>query len=154
MNNLQIERICNGNRRIREHFLGCYPADRIPSKAEIRQYPASFIMNTEKASEQGEHWTAVYAGGPEREVCYFDSFAMGLEQKEGGKLKQLLDTFPKIRKSSRPFQSPFSKVCAHYCIAFLYHLSGGDSFDTFISKLNTCGNSDLYVYKLVNKMII
>ena len=131
MDNFEIERICLANKEIRRHFLGCFPADRIPLKKEIRHYPASFISNTEKANKQGEHWTAVYVRGPEREVYYFDSFALGLEEKEG-RLKQFLGTFPKLKKSPHPFQSPFSDVCAQYCLTFLFHLSSGNTFDSFI----------------------
>ncbi|KAL3115201.1 hypothetical protein niasHT_016412 [Heterodera trifolii] len=57
MNNVQIERMLSTCQTTRECFRGCFPVDRIPKMIELQQrhrpFPASLIINTDEARQEG-----------------------------------------------------------------------------------------------------
>ena len=60
-------------------FLGTFPRDQLPTV--IKRRPSGLIVNTDTASEPGEHWVAIYLAN---DSCgeYFDSFGLPPLHKE------------------------------------------------------------------------
>ena len=131
----------------RKYYQGCYASDKIPNIENLR-FPASLIFNLDEAKNEGSHWTCVFING-RKEANYFDSYA----QQPEGDIKEFLNKFNKLRMNQYPYQSLTSDVCGHYCIVFLYYFSLGHTYDTFLKKLNTSENPDLFVKLIVNKML-
>ena len=132
-----------------KHFMGCFPADRIPQKVLIRRYPASMVINLDPVRKEGSHWVAAFIPNAST-IYYFDSLAM----EPSGHIADFLKTFSHVEKNIHVYQNPFSTFCGHYTIAFLYHLSHGYTFSQFIKLLDShVPNSDHFVQKFVNKLI-
>jgi hypothetical protein len=97
-------------------FIGTYPRDLLP-KNPIKIRPCALIINTDKASEPGEHWVAIYLS---KENCaeYFDSF--GFTPYHTDILKFLSrNNIKKIIYNVKQLQSVMSKTCGAYCVLFV-----------------------------------
>ena len=92
---------------------------------------------------------AVFARGREMPIYYFDSICLPVPPF----ILAFLNCFPKWLKNSRPYQSPLFDTCGHHCISFVYFLSLGYPFDAYLNLLERSHNPDLFVKKLVNKLV-
>ena len=123
-------------------FIGAYALDKIPI---IRTYPSSIIVNTQKHTEPGEHWVAIYYVSPQ--LCYyFDSFGFGPLQSE---IQKRLSS--KCYYNTRQIQPFSSYTCGLYCIYFLYYIRVF-SFDSFVSLFYP--NNYLFNDKLLHKLTL
>jgi len=112
-------------------YYGTYPRDILP---QYIPNDSGIIINTDKSTQSGEHWVAVYKSTNGIPV-YFDSFG-------------LIPTRPEIVKFIKDntsmgwfynainFQSIFSDTCGLYCIYFLTNYFNGGSFETFRAVFN------------------
>lgn len=149
MNNITIQKILEANPQTARVFKGCSPCDLLPDPLTL-EYPAAFIVNLDSHELDGSHWVGVYAYGKKRDVYYFDSLALPLNDT----IKNtFLFKFPKFIANTIAFQNPLSNACAHYCICFVYFLSIGYTFEQFLDMLSNCNNTDLFVRYIVNKII-
>lgn len=148
MDNITIQKILASNPLTNRVFKGCFPCDLLPNPLTL-QYPAAFIVNLDSHELDGSHWVSVYAYAMEKEVIYFDSLALPVNDIIE---KTFLCKFPKTITNTIAFQSPFAKTCAHYCICFIHFLSTGFSFEQFINMLCKCNNTDAFVRYFVNKI--
>ena len=134
----QINRELNG---INE-FIGTFACDQLNLKKKLPR-PFALVINTDKISERGEHWTAIFAqinGEPE----YFDSFGFPPLIKE---VQMFLDLNCSNHwyYSSNSIQHPFSMTCGQFCIKFIKHRHYGNDLKSFISKFcsTTAHNDDI-----------
>ena len=105
-------------------FIGVFPADQIPKKHELFRYslPFCYIVNTDPASEPGEHWVTVYHanGGV---VEFFDSYGNNYDYYSNLQF----DVYP-TKFNTVSLQSPGAYVCGHYCLYFILKRSRGTDF--------------------------
>ena len=114
------------NRKLRHvnGFVGVFPKNQLPV---IRSCPASFVFNTDPASEPGKHWIAVLI--LEEQIEYFD--ATGRYPVITSYLKK--HEKPVLFNHCR-VQSPYSIACGLFCVDFI--LRSGESFCEIISSFS------------------
>ena len=61
-------------------FMGTYPRDMLPDARNCR-LPFGLIVNTDKASDPGTHWIAIYVDNAGHGT-YFDSFGLAPQHSE------------------------------------------------------------------------
>ena len=110
-------------------FIGVFPRDRLPSPPPS-SFPFSLIMNTDKASQPGKHWVAVYC--TEKTCEYFDSFGLPPLYHELSKLYNNRKLF----WSSRCIQHPQSRTCGEFCISFVKSQSKGLTYSQYIKQFS------------------
>jgi len=90
-------------------FLGVFARDRVPLQPK---YPSGIILNTDKQTEEGEHWLAIYYDN-DGYAEFFDSF---------GKHPSYYNMEAYMNKTSRKWNhntiqlQSFSNFCGHYCL--------------------------------------
>lgn len=137
MDNFKIESILKKHPKASKNFLGVYCSTNIPF-SDI--YPFSFIVNTDKCGNPGEHWVACFVPNPDT-IEYFDSYG----ELPNSDISKYLLTFNKILFNCFKIQSIFSDVCGNYCIYFVIQRSSKISFEKILSKLKKLSNPDLFV---------
>ena len=129
-------------------WLGVFARDKLPEmKHECR--PFALVLNTDPGSKPGQHWLAIFGplNGP---IELFDSF--GLAPSSYG-LASLYPTHSRIQ-----LQSPFSALCGHYCIYFIYKRSKSlsaielNSFHGIVDSLKKIQVRDDHVKSFVNDL--
>lgn len=158
-------------------YLGVFPSDFTPYHQLLSSNDRSLIsfciVNTDPASEPGQHWVAFFRSGKEAPLEFFDSYGEPPETYgfplNSSNLNSNI-TSP-IKFSSRLLQDYGSSVCGHYCILFLYirlsllnsaHVtpssnSSSDDFATSISIIAHLSPSpktrDLAVLKAITHLL-
>lgn len=115
-------------------FLGVFAADEAPTELPRNSdfYPCAFVINTDVASEPGQHWVACYVTSPKSVVEFFDSYG---NLPTAYPNLRVSDIARQIRRSSTvSFQSLRSLVCGHYCVFYLCKRSSGWS-STYIRNV-------------------
>jgi hypothetical protein len=92
------------------HWLGVFARDKVPQIANIKEYPCTFIANTDTSNQPGMHWVAFFLDSPYH-VEFFDSY--GFPSFVYG------FTYPVHSYSPLCLQSDKSNVCGHYCIFYV-----------------------------------
>jgi hypothetical protein len=100
-----LERYCG------DVFIGVFARDQLPT---VSRRPALLVANTDRHTQPGEHWIAMYFG-TDSEGEYFDSF--GLDPHIDF-VQYLNKNCVKWTRSDRQLQSTISSFCAHYCIFY------------------------------------
>jgi len=145
MNGYKITQILNSNPKTRQIFRGCFPCDLIPTN-DIRE--SVYIVNLDSRGKKGSHWITIYISF--NKIYYFDSLALPISYCI---FNSFLKNFSYIKRNVKPYQSPLAKTCAHHCISLTYFLSQGLSFEDYLKLLDTKQNPDLFVVKIVNKLL-
>ena len=57
MNSFEIYKIIKNDKFASKNFIGVFARDQLPKKIK---FPSSFIINTDKSNEPGEHWLAIF----------------------------------------------------------------------------------------------
>jgi hypothetical protein len=152
MNAAQIEAILGRcHPKMQKHFLGCFPADRLPPKSDLHNFPSCMVINLDPARKEGSHWVAAIVTNPNT-VLYWDSLAMAPK----GKIADFLAEFGKKEWNKLAYQNPLTNTCGHFCITFLYYISILNyTYKKFLSLLNANSNpfADAFVQKFLNKLI-
>lgn len=109
--------------RTNRYFAGVFPCDRLPRGSFGREdWPCCLVINTDSATEGGEHWVGVYidAWG---EGIYFDSY--GWEPID----PRIIDFLERSTRTwycnTQTIQSPWSEKCAYFCLYFLTKAAQG-----------------------------
>lgn len=110
-----------------KHFVGVFPADRIP---EVKEIPASFVVNTDRHDEPGTHWVAIILK-PGQKVVYFDPLGFPPLQP------QIHDYVTQvgrngIKYNSVTLQNPDGVACGYYTVSFIKWFSAGKSLSQFV----------------------
>lgn len=112
------------------HFIGVFPCDRLPQK--INKYPATLIVNTDGASEPGEHWVAILlmAG---RRAEFFCPFGFPPLVPE---LQQFLGRHASagLTYNQCTMQDINSTLCGDYCICFVRCVARGQQLRQFVTR--------------------
>lgn len=146
LNTNQILELIHHDQYSRQNFIGVFPRNFLPKRLK---YPCSFIINTDPADKEGQHWLAFYFD--QNKHCeFFDSYG---NSPLFYKLEKYI--FEHSLSSSfnhTPLQSNFSRLCGYYCCLFIFFRSRGLKLDDL---LETFGNSqivnDLTLYNVLNK---
>ena len=107
--------------------------DKIPKPFSL---PTALIINTDMSKYgDGEHWVAIYVD-KKKNVFYFDSFGVILDPIYQN-IVSWGECFSSMLYNKRHLQHPFSTLCGGYCVMFIFCMSNGYSFSSF---LNLFGN--------------
>ena len=97
-------------------FVGVFACDKIPDfKSNI-----SMIINTDKSSEPGEHWVAIYIG--RNTIYFFDSIGRdidGFSDPFRTYIKNMSRDF-KVKVESRLLQNFLSNTCGYWCVYYIF----------------------------------
>jgi hypothetical protein len=108
------------------HFLGCFPLDRLPPFPTT--FPKSMIINTQTSAQTGEHWVAVVL--TETKCYYFDSFALPIIKPN---IHMYLEPhYKNICYLDIRIQDIASNYCGAYCVCFVLHVRDDVTYDNFI----------------------
>ena len=144
MNSLQISKIIYSDKYSKKIFLGVLARDELPQKVK---WPCSFILNTDKSTEPGQHWLAInYSSHGKCE--FFDSLGFGPDFYDLTKF--LTNTSNSYEYNKNSIQSIFSEYCGYYCVLFLLIRSRNYSFRKFLMFFD---KNTLFNDKLIEKLI-
>ena len=123
MNSQQLEQALARNAVTGESFRGVFAADRI---VPLDPLPGHCVINTDKSTENGSHWIAVYQEKP-GVVETFDSFGRDFSSYH-------VNYFEKHRivKQSHQLQANTSTVCGQYCLFFLLRRCSGEKYANIV----------------------
>jgi hypothetical protein len=108
------------------HFLGCFPLDRLPPFPTT--FPKSMIINTQTSAQTGEHWVALVL--TETRCYYFDSFALPIIKPN---IHMYLEPhYKNICYLDIRIQDIASNYCGAYCVCFVLHVRDDVTYDKFI----------------------
>lgn len=129
-------------------FIGTFACDQLPLR-KINSRPFSLVINTDKKTDSGEHWTAIYVpsnGEPE----YFDSFGF---PPLIGTVQNFLEKNSSSHwmYSANSIQHPFSMSCGQFCTAFIKHRSNGKNYQSFISMFSNDTTKNDIILRKINK---
>jgi hypothetical protein len=142
MNTNQINRYLNSNKRTKQFFHGTYALDILP---KCKSFPCALVVNMDRSEDPGSHWCSIWANSPAK-AFYFDSYG---EEPPPLLRSYLLKNFKIVKYNTVSFQSLASSTCAYYCIAFIYLMSVGMHFDSFLNILGRQSNPDYFVHNFV-----
>lgn len=111
-------------------FKGTYASDKLPL-IKFTQRPIAFVMNTQKHTEKGEHWVALYIN--ENNIAeYMDSFGF---EPICCRIKKFcsLNGIDKILVNKNWLQFILSDTCGKYCALFIRMRCKGFTFQQFIN---------------------
>ena len=147
MNTHQIDSLLSNESK----FKGSCPCDLIP---DIKEQEYSVIVNTDNASKEGEHWTAIVI---DHDTVYFmDSFGRNYNNKSFPKdYRQLLRELfigKKVVYNDRVLQSFQSNACAEFCIFFIKKFYEGVPFSSIFRSFtdDLCSNDKKVVLFVKN----
>lgn len=123
MNTEELLRCVQSDNVVRQSFKGVFPRDELPKKV-VKQFPVSYIVNTDASGQEGKHWVAIYLENGER-GDFFDSY--------GNPPSWLAVEFVKFLKrnvygysyNDKRLQGYYSTVCGQFCLFYLYHRCRG-----------------------------
>ena len=163
MDSKQIEKILWADKWTQKGFLGCFPADRIPTT--ITKYPCSLVINLDTSKKPGTHWVAAYCENGST-IYYFDSFGSlnciyppflkpspYCISGPNTTIYDFLNRFDSVTTNKFIYQSIFADTCAHYCIYFIHAMSIGIPFSKIVSILDTQHDPNNFVSNFVNNIV-
>lgn len=147
MNSLEIANILSHYKYTRGLFCGVYARDRVP--VQPPRYPCCFILNTDSASKEGEHWLAIFYD-QDGNAEFFDSYGQHPSQY---RLESYLEqTSRGWTYNKKQLQHYFSIYCGHYCCLFLMFRCNNYTLNEFLSKFSNCQlNNDMIIKDLIKR---
>ena len=123
MNTEELLRSVLSDDVVRRTFGGVLPRDKLPKKI-LKDFPVSFIVNTDTGRGPGKHWVAFYLENRHYGE-FFDSYGYRPEHlaKEFGTF--LSKNVENWEHNRRKLQGDFSTVCGQYCLFFLHRRCRG-----------------------------
>ena len=132
-------------------YLGTFPARVLP-KQEKKCY--SWISNIDVHGKEEKHWIGWFVN--DDKVCFFDSFGRSPDDITLPiNFRTFADNFKVIQFSQRRIQRWNSVACGYFCIHFIYVLSLGLDYGSFLkdySRSNFEAN-DYFAVNFVNSII-
>jgi hypothetical protein len=132
----------------RKSFCGVVPYDKLPIK-KLRR-PCSIIINTQKSTEPGEHWVAIYL--PRRgKIEYFDSYGF----------RPTIDKIYHLIKlnginyvhNDKTIQGVDSKNCGLFTLFYIYFRARGYSIKQYLKFFITNKiHNDIFIKNLFNRI--
>lgn len=148
MDTLQLNRVMNKYKWMRDEFCGVIPIDFLPTERVKR--PCSFIVNTDSSSLPGKHWFAIYLT-KNGLIEYFDSF--GIKPLNNEVYDFLKINGNKWTYNKFQIQDINSSSCGKICALFLAYRNKGLKYRDFVNifSKNTQIN-ELIVKRLYKKL--
>ena len=132
-------------------YLGAFPACVFP-KTKKKRY--SWISNTDVHGEKGKHWIGWFVD--DDTVCFFDSFGPSPNDSTLPiNFRTFANNFKVIQFSGRRVQRWNSVTCGYFCIHFIYVLSLGLNYSSFLNDYSRSNFevNDNFVINFVNSII-
>ena len=127
MDTLEIESVLASDQFTAPSFNGVFACDRLPQKI---RFPCSLVANTDPHGRPGRHWIAIHYEKNGNAEC-FDSYGL----PPMGRIKEFFESHGRNHKYNQvTLQGPRSKVCGHYCIAYLTRRCQGESFKDIVDS--------------------
>lgn len=130
----------------KSHYLGVYPADRLPQRVSL---PCAIIVNMDKSTNPGSHWVAIYIDkhGVGEFFCSFGNPPINSHHFKFIKRNSLHWTFNKTK-----LQCFSSTVCGQYCIFYLFCKIRGFSLKHILSYFSKeCLKNDTLIKTFYKK---
>ena len=122
--------LAKDDRELRPYFRAVFPADQVP--LVFKKRVNAFIVNTDPASQPGEHWLALWTEGTTSEV--FDSYGLPLSTYKNPTLQAWLSQWKEIISSDQTSQAMAIFTCGHYALFFLKAKARHASFQDFLAQ--------------------
>ena len=149
MNTIQVKNAIIQKLYARNCFAGVFAIDILPIKLVKR--PTCFILNTEKSTENGSHWIALYlpSRGP---IEYFDSFGVKPINNE---IYEFINLNGKhYIYNGKQIQHNTSKTCGKYCVIFILFRNKGLTYNKFLNMFsNNTNYNETLIKTLFDKII-
>jgi hypothetical protein len=117
-----------------KHFLGVYPSD-IQPQLNTKIYKFSIIFNTEKHTQKGSHFIAIFAD--KYDFHYFDSYG---EDCSNTDIKKFIIKNLKRREYSynkKCIQDDKSLFCGFFCLSFILHRNKNISIKKYLENFSS-----------------
>ena len=118
MNTKQLLDVLQHDSFTRTVFQSVVPADNLPRR--ILKRPQGFIVNTDDSTKKGSHWVAMYFT-QDGKAEFFDSYGQDPDFYSQGFETFLQNNSMTFAWTKRVLQSPWSRVCGHYCLFYALH---------------------------------
>ena len=90
------------------------------------------VYNLDPSNKGGSHWIATYTDIPGHRTYYFDSYGMKPPNQIARFMRSLTLQDPQMKLEYNSKRHQFgNSECGMYCLAFLIHMIGGESFKKF-----------------------
>lgn len=133
MNTLQLIQVMEQDFKSRGKFCGVYASDNLPSV--IESYPCGLIVNTDKETESGSHWVAMYFPTKDRGE-FFDSYGNSPDFYRKN-FKTFLDGHSRTWiYNSRCLQSLTSSTCGQFCLYFVINRNHGKTLSLIVNSFS------------------
>lgn len=160
MNSLEITRYLRHNKFTKQYFVGCYPIDKLPTRANANKLQL-FVVNVSESTQKGLHWflIAVYPTGrlPKQQLTHHPDQILIYDSCVTNIFKSnffIEEFFDRNKRSYIIFnrcktQGDFSDICGEHVLTIGYLLSKGINFEQILSlfhKTNFQYNDKLILY--------
>lgn len=126
---VELNRALLSNSVTREQFVGTFPSCITPI---TRKTKFSFITNIDEHDEIGQHWNAWFADGVK--ISFFDSFGRAFDDETLPEhYTNIVEEFDRVEYTEKRVQGWESVACGHFCTHFIYTLSLGHDYDSFLN---------------------
>lgn len=153
MNTKELTAILSNNPCTGKFFRGVVACDELPGN-KLRDFPASYVVNTHPRNKPGEHWLALYVdddktgeffdsyGNPPDYIYFPDSINIFLQKN-----------CDRIVFNAVQVQDPLSAMCGQHCFFYLHHRSKGIPFSRIIALYSdNLKMNDFMVAKYAHKI--
>ena len=132
---------------VQKMFGGVVPCDMLP-RAKVT-VPTLYIVNKDKSTLPGSHWTAIFIDPKQDSGVYFDSY--GLKPHNKYITRFFNYNCNVVEYNTERLQGLCSDVCGAYCVYFCYLISRGFTMNDLVKKFRQ--KSDSYNDKWVVKFL-
>ena len=134
MNTSQLECCIKCDEVLAPRVIGVFASNRLSMVGVKQSY--GLIVNTDKSSDPGQHWCAIYNDG-HGHLEFFDSYGRPPKDNSAFIPQWINRRAMTLNFSRKQFQSDHSTVCGLYCILYLHQRLNGTSIDEFVASLST-----------------
>ena len=141
------------NKRLAKNpkYQGSFAADEL-AEIKIFPYPSIFIVNLDKRERGGNHWIAIAIYMNDFYIC--DSLG-GLvpDNTFPSELVNFITNLSTKRTLhiTQQLQPSDSKLCGHYCVAFVNEMTRHNCFDKFLALFTCNRNQNDVIVRFLNK---
>lgn len=149
MNTLEINKVLATNTVTSQAYIGCFPADQIPTSAH--RYPHCMVVNMDPSGFRGSHWVSLYSPSP-NQMEYYDP--LGIWPPPSPYLTKHLSGYAHLKYNTLPLQSSHSRACGRHAIFFLYSRCSDVPFEKIVNLLQSAKTSpDIIVNQFIRNVL-
>ena len=138
---IDIDSVLFNNSVTKRDFIGTFPSCIVPYSTR-KCY--SFIANVDEHDEKGKHWVSFFAfrqgkkSGPANSLAFFDSFGRKYDDETLPEhFTDIASSFDHVIYSRTRVQGWESVACGYFCVQFLYFMSLGLDYSSFLNEYST-----------------